>query len=158
MKHHVKTKKGISKEYIQQNKDTILEENGQGNAASVPGWHGHNEILNTIYKQIVGGNDIRNPDNTVAFQQWILSFVDDNKMLMLYENDIKVNKIIHLCKESLQTWETLLNITGGALELSKCLITIMQYNFETSYKNNFPWSRPGIPKLNINNGHKKNAI
>ena len=143
MRHYVKTTRGISDNYIKRDKNTLLEGNGQGNAASVPGWHGHNEILCKVYKQLIHGSKITSPDKEVDFEQWLSSFIDDNKMLLSFGQDEKYNDIIDKCQHSLQLWETLLNITGGAVELKKCFITVLQY------RENYKWydSRPGVPQL-----------
>ena len=134
MKHHVKTKMGVSKEYIERGPHLLLEGNGQGNSALVPGWHGHNELMHSVYQKLIRGCRIMNPQESIDFVQWLLSFVDDNKMLMSFEQKQTHQEIMDLCSTSLQLWEKLLNITGGALELRKCLVTVMLYTFEDAYK------------------------
>ena len=55
------------------------------------------------------------------------------------------------CKKSLQLWEILLNITGGALELKKCLLTILVYSFDKSFQKVQGWKyKPGYPHI-LNN-------
>ena len=143
MKHFVKTTRGISDNYIQRDKHTLLEGNGQGNAASVPGWHGHNELMCKVYQQLIHGSTITSPDKRIDFEQWLSSFIDDNKMLLSFDSKAQHNTIIDTCQKSLQLWETLLNLTGGAVELKKCFITVLQYS--ESYK----WysKQPGVPRL-----------
>ena len=84
MKHYVKTKRGVSHNYIQRSETLALEGNGQGNAGSVPGWHGHNELLCEVYSALIEGCKIQNPDRSIEIIQWLLSFVDVNKMLTSY--------------------------------------------------------------------------
>ena len=84
MKHFIKCKRGVSHKYIKRTDELLLEGNGQGNAGSVPGWHGHNELLCAVYSALIEGCKIANPDGTIEFIQWLLSFVDDNKMLTSY--------------------------------------------------------------------------
>ena len=143
MKHYVKTTRGISENYIKRDKDTLLEGNGQGNAASVPGWHGHNEIMCKVYKKLIHGSKITSPDRRVEFEQWLSSFIDDNKMLLSFKQKDTYSNIIKKCQQSLQLWETLLNLTGGAVELKKCFITVLQYS------ENYNWyhKTPGVPRL-----------
>ena len=143
MKHYVKTTRGISENFIKRDKQTLLEGNGQGNAASVPGWHGHNEIMCKVYKKMVHGSKIISPDKSVNFEQWLSSFIDDNKMLLSFDNDDTYENIIKVCQRSLQSWEILLNLTGGAVELKKCFITVLQYSESYKWHNN----RPGVPQL-----------
>lgn len=146
MKHHVKTKMGVSKAYIERSPDLLLEGNGQGNSASVPGWHGHNELMHSVYQKLIQGCRIMNPQKSINFVQWLLSFVDDNKMLMSFDHTQTHQEIMDLCSSSLQLWEKLLNITGGALELRKCLVTVMLYTFEESYRRKGQ-NQPGCPRL-----------
>ena len=156
MKHYVKTTRGISENYIERSKDALLEGNGQGNAASVPGWHGHNELLCKIYKKLIHGSKITSPDRRIDFEQWLTSFIDDNKMLLSFKNDETYENIIDKCQQSLQIWETLLNITGGAVELRKCFITILRYSKNASYQ----WynKRPGVPLLKTTGIEEKQCI
>ena len=134
IKHYIKTKRGISHKCITRSEDLLLEGNGQGNAGSVPGWHGHNELLCEVNSALIEGCKIENPDGTIEFIQWLLSFVDDNKMLTSYEPDVQHSVIMDRCTRSLQLWEILLNITGGALELKKCLITILAFSFHRTFE------------------------
>ena len=152
MKHYVKTTRGISEKYIQRDETTLLEGNGQGNAVSVPGWHEHNELLCKVYKQLIHGSKIMSPDRRIDFEQWLSSFIDDNKMLLSFNNEETYDNIIDKCQQSLQVWETLLNLTGGAVELRKCFITILQYDGTTTY--NWYNNKPGVPLLK-NTGNKE---
>ena len=154
MKHFVKTTRGISEKYIQRDKQTLLEGNGQGNAASVPGWHGHNEIMCKVYKKMVQGSRITSPDRSVDFEQWLSSFIDDNKMLLSFDNEDTHEHIIKECQRSLQSWEVLLNLTGGAVELKKCFITVLRYG------ENYKWysNRPGVPQLERNRDKSTQCI
>ena len=153
MKNYVKTKRGVShNSFIQRSETLLLEGNGQGNAGSVPGWHGHNELLCEVYSALIKGCEIQNPDRTIDFIQWLLSFVDDNKMLTSYPHNVTHETIMGRCKKSLQLWEILLNITGGALELKKCPLTVMVYSFEKSFQKVQGWQyKPaGYPHI-LNN-------
>jgi hypothetical protein len=143
MKHFVKTTRGISHNYIQRNDNTLIEGNGQGNAASVPGWHGHNELMCKVYKKYMQGSKIVSPNGRINFEQWLSSFIDDNKMLLSFQPSDTIDSMRKTCQDSLQLWETLLNLTGGAVELTKCFITILHY------RESYAWyaKRPGVPSL-----------
>lgn len=156
MKHYVKTTRGISERYIKRDKNTLLEGNGQGNAASVPGWHGHNELLCKVYQKLIHGSTIMSPDKRINFEQWLSSFIDDNKMLLSFKNEVSYENIIEKCQQSLQIWETLLNLTGGAVELRKCAITILQYDTDKNYK----WysTKPGVPRLIQANNTQRQCV
>jgi ribonuclease HI len=154
MKHYVKTTRGISENYIKRTSESLLEGNGQGNAASVPGWHGHNELMCNVYKQLIQGSRITSPNGEIDFEQWLSSFIDDNKMLLSFKNDDTYDTILTTCQKSLQYWEVLLNLTGGAVELKKCCITILLY------KESYKWfdKQPGVPQLVRLNDDRRQCI
>jgi hypothetical protein len=88
------------------------------------------------------------PQLSIAFTQWLLSFVDDSKMFLSFQPDASHEHILNTSRQCLQTWQTLLNITGGALELPKCVLTLQVYSFEQSYKAKRYRTQPiGIPRM-----------
>ena len=64
-------------------------------------------------------------------------------MLLSFNQSDSFKDIIDKCQHSLQLWETLLNITGGAVELKKCFIIVLQY------KEDYKWHNPapGVPQV-----------
>ena len=80
-------------------------------------------------------NPGRDPEGGIDFVKWLLSFFDNNKMLTsYYPPGVQHSEMMTTCRESLQElWKMLLNITGGSLELKKCLLTILLFCFKTSF-------------------------
>jgi len=145
MKHNVKTGYGISPESIQRSTKDRLGGQGQGNGGGITNWHGHNETLLLAFKTFFAGCTISDPVQSIAaVQQWILSFVDDNKILFSFDQTATCEAILLECQRGLQTWDTLLKITGGAVEIRKCMLSLMLYRFDTYHFRN---SRPGEPKM-----------
>jgi len=147
MKHNVKTGYGISPETIQRTAKDRLGGQGQGNGGGITNWHGHNETLLLAFKKFFAGCTIADPvpvQRIDAVQQWILSFVDDNKILFSFDQTETCEAILHECQRGLQPWDKLLNITGGAVEIRKCMLSLMLYRFDTYHYRN---SRPGEPKM-----------
>jgi len=131
IQHNVKTGFGISKEQIQRTTLERLGGQGQGNRAGITNWHGHNEVLLLAFKTFFAGCTIKDPAKvTEEVQQWILSFVDDNNILLSFAHTDTCAEILNECQRGLQTWEKLLNITGGAVEMRKCMLSLMLYSFD----------------------------
>ena len=144
-KHRVKTKTGVSKDYFQRSPQLLIEGMGQGSAGSMPAWHGFTEAMHTAYKQLMPGCTISSPTGSIKFVQHLLSFVDDNKMFFSFPPEMTTTEALNRCSKGLQIWQTLLNITGGALELSKCALTLTIYNFDKAFHGRN--RTPGLPTL-----------
>ena len=117
---------------------------GQWNGGGITNWHSHNVTLLLAFKQFFAGCTITDPAQRIdAVQQWIPSFVDDNKILFSFDQTDTCEAILHECQRGLQTWDKL-NITGGAVEIQKCMLSLMLYRFDTYHYRN---PRPGEPKM-----------
>jgi len=104
MRHFVKIKGGVSHNHIKRSQSLKFEGNGQGSAGSMPGWHGHTEIMHDVYKQMMPGCTIESPDSRIALTQWLLSFVDDKKMFLSFQSDASHEHILNTSRLCLQTW------------------------------------------------------
>ena len=58
---------------------------------------------------------------------WILSYVDDNTIVKSFNNSQSVEEILQSMKKSLLEWNDLLNLTGGALSLPKCKVSVLKW-------------------------------
>jgi hypothetical protein len=101
--------------------------------------------MHKVYSQLMPGCRISNPTGSISFEQRLLNFVDDNKMFFSFQPKMTHDGMLDRCGKGLRIWQRLLNITGGALDLSKCALTLMLYTFDTA----FQWSNqtPEIPTL-----------
>ena len=141
MKHHIKTAAGISKGYIKYNEEekTVIVDgfitmimglvggSGQGGGASPIIWLAILTIMLQVYKETNDGVDITNPETGLKTLYWILSYVDDNTIVKSFSKNTSIEEILDSMEKSLLEWNELLQITGGALSLQKCKISILQW-------------------------------
>ena len=70
------------------------------------------------------------PDKSISWTKFITGFIDDNRQ---YSNDWinndTSNVLNKIKKNSVQEWEHLLHTSGGSLELSKCALYLISWNF-----------------------------
>ena len=71
------------------------------------------------------------PDNAVSVSQNIISFVDDNT-LMVVCSPTATSELMHSCTtEVLASWQKIMDITGGVVELYKSFLSLMAFDFNT---------------------------
>ena len=76
----------------------------------------------------------------------ILSFVDDCNLSNTGEKFETVRDILARTKSDAQLWNDLIRLTGGALELTKCFMQVIQFAFEKDGK---PTIVREIPDTNV---------
>ena len=80
-----------------------------------------------VYKQSNSGVKITDPITKEEIMYWILSYVDDNTIVKSFNNNQPIEEILQSMKESLLEWNELLKLTGGALSLPKCKVSVLQW-------------------------------
>jgi hypothetical protein len=147
MRHHIKTANGISHNHIQwapqpekeMQEITTNEGNkhvgnigglGQGGGGGPVGWLSIILVMIEAYKQLATHASLHDPMGRLTFSLYILSYVDDNSLLMSLEKEMTINSITNLVKRNLDTWKTLLQLTGGDLSLEKCTFSLMKWDHQ----------------------------
>ena len=146
MTHKVKTAQGVSDGAFQHSKDRPIFGSGQGSGAGVPNWHSHNETIISAYKEFHPGITMTTPGGTTTVDQHVVSFVDDNTLLDDCSPDVTPEEMFRQAAAILGTWQILMWITGGAVELPKCYLSLMAYDFDT-YSLKKHGRQRGIPIL-----------
>ena len=149
-KHHIKTGLGVSIDTIQHTETDKPQGSGQGGGASVGNWQGHNDPMILSFQDLCHGCTMLTPDKRDRFEQWMVSFVDDNKILMNFTPTTSLQDIYAAMKKGVSTWKEILNITGGELELEKTWIGMLVFDYNTYSGKNMgknSWYRAGVPKL-----------
>ena len=150
MKHYIKTGRGVAKDPIKPLPDKTLEGSGQGSGASVGNWQGHNDPMILTFEKLCRPCSLATPDGRDRLRQWIVSFVDDNKIMMNFDVDATVQQIYRDISTGIKTWRDILRITGGELELDKSYIGILSFNFDTfksEYMGKHSHHKVGVPLL-----------
>ena len=158
MKHFVKTGRGVSKDHIQAEAGHTLEGSGQGSGASVGNWQGHNEPMIRTYEQLCQPCTTSNPDGTLRAQQWVASFIDDNKISMSFKVGSMLERIYSCIGTGVTTWRQILRLTGGDLELAKTYIGILTFNFDTFHSKYMGRNSPhkaGVPLVISSNQYEE---
>jgi hypothetical protein len=149
-RHHIKTGLGVSTNTIQHTSTDKPQGSGQGGGASVGNWQSHNDPMILAFQDLCHGCTMLTPDQQERLRQWMVSFVDDNKILMNFKPDTPISTIYNAMKKGVATWKEILNITGGDLELEKTWIGMLLFDFNTysgkSMGRNSLY-RAGVPKL-----------
>ena len=141
MRHYIKTGTGVSTGYITFSmvmKSLIvggiiillqgpIGGVGQGGGGSPIIWLAILLMLIEAYKKTNEGVQIKNPITGDVVKYWIISYVDDNTILRCFNNNAKVNEMLETLKHSLLQWDFLLRLTGGALSLGKCKVSLMHW-------------------------------
>jgi hypothetical protein len=133
MQHHVKTALGISSAYFQSTPEKVLYGSGQGSSGSPTLWMTISIILFRALEARMGiGAHFHCPRKKLKSNLTTEAWVDDSND---YINDFLANvpwSEHQLCSEleqQNQEWEHLLSMSGGKLELPKCLAYIVVYEF-----------------------------
>ena len=130
MKYHIKTSFGISDTFYSATDTTSVHGPGQGGRGSPCIWLAISSLIMKCAKLRSDGATIINPfDDTERLNISITGFVDDvTHWLSNGSRDIieQISDVQHMA----QWWEQLLYSTGGKLELEKCFLYVMRWQFD----------------------------
>ena len=129
--HHIKTGLGVSSAFIHRTEEDQPQGSGQGGGASVGNWQSHNDPMILTFQDLCQACTMATPDQATRFHQWMVSFVDDNKLLMNFTPLTPATEIYAAMKKGVTTWREILRITGGDLELEKTWIGILTFDYDT---------------------------
>lgn len=120
MKYTVKSIHGISEETYEGTPFEPLFGTYQGSRASPAVWLTLDVLLlNTLDRIVPERTQFTSPDGSIINARLVDAFVD-NTLLGFTNTDSTYEEMIYLLKEISQTWEHLLHLSGGALNLKKC--------------------------------------
>ena len=122
---------------------------GSGNSASL--WCAISSILFDVYEQQACGASFYSPDKTIAIKLYMIGFVDDTSGStndFLLPEPAPLHHYANLATHDAQQWNDTLQLSGGALEDSKCSYHFMYYEFT---RNGQPVLKGGtfVPAISI---------
>ena len=147
MKYSVKHAFGTSDLHYTSTDDAPLFGTGQGSGASPAIWLGVVVILLNSLDRIsaednVPGLAFNDPWNDISESWRVGAFVDDtNQGVMDPTGDLSPTALIEHLRQAGQTWEKLLHISGGCLNLAKCSWTLQYW----TWLNGRPTLQPNAP-------------
>ena len=68
--------------------------------------------------------------NNVSFHQHVIGHIDDSILILTFRYNETVEKVLREAQESLTIWQKVLQITGGDLEISKCIFSFLGLKLE----------------------------
>ena len=145
-RYAIKTGIGISEETYQHSDTSPAFGSGQGSAASAQGWTKIVSKLFDLHDKYGHGCKYADPWKMYTAIITMLGFVDDNNITNNGDNWEKVEDVIKRTQHDAQLWNDLLRASGGALNLDKCFVQVLDYHFA---RNGGPVIAPADPKIRI---------
>ena len=135
MKHAIRTSFGITKEVISNDGENNLGGIGQGAGDGPSSWHSHMLPLIDAFEELIPHRaTFISPDKKIIISQWLIGFVDDNTIIFtMKDTHFKAaieEKLMEMADEVLDTWQKLVVITGGDIELDKSGISIIAWEIK----------------------------
>jgi hypothetical protein len=138
--YKLKTDLGTSEQWYQHNTDFPIYSTGQGSGNSPMIWCFLSSVLFDCYAKRAHGAIYQLPDRGLTTKLHMIGYVDDsNGQTNQFLDDQQPNdcEIINKAQHDAQQWHDLLQASGGALELPKCVYQILSWTFN-SEGNPFP--------------------
>ena len=131
MKYTVKTVHGVSESNYQGTAFEPLFGTGQGSGASPAVWLTLVVILLNTLDRLIPDRIIFHPiEHGRMHRRLVDAFVDDTSLGLTSPGTYTYNELIDRLTTVAQTWEHLLHLSGGKLNLSKCSWFVMYWEWE----------------------------
>ena len=153
MKYSVKHVYGTSPQQYTSSDTEPLFGTGQGSGASPAIWLGLVVILLNALDRMstedeIPGLDFADPWNDFRATWRVGAFVDDtNQGILDSTGDLSIEELVEQLRQAGQLWESLLHISGGSLNLSKCSWTLQYWQWIQGRPRLLPMTAVDIPLL-----------
>ena len=112
---------------------------GQGGGGGPMAWIAIIDVMIEAYRKMATGATAEDPINLYSLTYWLVSYVDDNTLVMSFPNtEMTGLEILEKMTGNLRTWQRLLQLTGGDIDLEKSKWCIMQWRHSTTW---------GVPQI-----------
>ena len=143
MKHRVRIATGVSDGIIQfSEKEKIITTNstilkiegktggiGQGGGAGPLAWIAVIDVMLEAYRKICPGALAADPLMLYTLCYWLISYVDDNTIVVGFEDMTTREEILNTLKSNLASWRRLLQLTGGDIDVVKSKWCAMRWKY-----------------------------
>jgi hypothetical protein len=133
MKHRIRIATGISEGIIHfAEKEAVVKKDekilvlkgkiggiGQGGGAGPLVWIAIIDIMLEAYRKLCPGALAQDPMMLYTICYWLISYVDDNTIVVGSEDLTHSTDILQTLKYNLRTWRNLLRLTGGDIDVEK---------------------------------------
>ena len=132
-KYHLKTKLGVSDDFIEHSQAYPIYGTGQGSGNSPTYWLFISSTLFDLYDNQAQGSTCASHDNKIQLILNIIGFLDDvrNTTNMFYHNTSTLSTLAETAQTNAQLWHNLLTTINQALKLSKCGYHAIAYAFKS---------------------------
>jgi hypothetical protein len=130
MVHRIKTQHGLLQPY-QGTDENELEGTGQGSGASPAIWLIYSVSLLAAFRKFSPGIQITSPFEPLLVFILAVFYVDDGMPRVndaLQDTALPLPQLLDQAQASAQSWERLLFVSGGALELTKCFAYVVYWD------------------------------
>ena len=128
----LKTQLGTSDEHYSHKELHPLYGIGQGAGNSPAVWAMIRSTLFTLYDENAEGAVYHSPDHSIQVKVFMVSFVDDTSSSMndfLQPSLQRKQHYLQQAQSNTQCWNDILQLSGGALQLSKCSYCFLFFKF-----------------------------
>ena len=163
MKHRIRISTGISKGLIKFGEETKISMDnkniteiqgrtggiGQGGGGGPMAWIAVINIMIEAYRKLRKGAIMSDVCDISPLLNWIVSYVDDNTLVQTFDNEQDTTIMIKKMTENLGSWQRLLQLTGGDIDLEKSQWSLLSWSYDNYW---------GLPKINSNSQSKGDLI
>ena len=131
-KYFLKTKLGVSDDFIQHCEAHPIFGTGQGSGNSPTYWLFISSTLFDLFDTRAKGSLFETPDKSLSVEIKAIGFVDDvrNSINAFLNNSITLEQLVRLATCNSQLWHDILTACNQALELPKCGYHVLSYQFQ----------------------------
>ena len=131
--YYIKTGMGVSKTGYKHTKESFVGGTGQGSVASMYAWGMLASRLIQLHDEHNFGAKYKSVGKSMHdIIIGMLGFVDDNNISNNGEKYETLRDILKHTQNDAQLWNDILRSSGGALELTKCFLQVIYWNFSSS--------------------------
>jgi len=123
-KHYTRTAYGDSTNYFTGDN---LQGAGQGNTGAAPFWTMVSTHMISVMKDMKLQSEFLSPLTKKKILLSLIAFVDDTE-LFLTDPTNNLDILVKKANQAINTWRSLLQVTGGAMRPDKCAWTLMRFD------------------------------
>ena len=135
---------------------------GQGGGAGPLAWIAVIDVMLEAYRELRPGAEAIDPMQLYTICYWLISYVDDNTIVVGFKDETDQNTILTTIRENLGSWRRLLQLTGGDIDVSKSKWSTLRWRYDETWGDSkletikdFPGS---VGMINENDGQENREI
>ena len=106
---------------------------GQGGGAGPLSWIAVIDIMLEAYRNLRPGAEAIDPLQLYSICYWLISYVDDNTIVVGFKDKTSQETILETLRENLGSWRRLLQLTGGDIDVSKSKWSTLRWSYDNDW-------------------------